>query len=94
MNAVGSELKQVQRSAIPYPQWLNVELTYKCPLHCVYCYNPIDYAKYDQELTTAEWVRVLGEARKMGVVQLGLSGGEPRRTSSASTPICSLPASA
>ncbi len=77
METVGSELKQVQRSDIPYPQWLNVELTYQCPLHCVYCYNPIDYAKYDQELTTAEWVRVLTEARKMGVVQLGLSGGEP-----------------
>ena len=77
MNAVGSELKQMQRSDIPYPQWLNVELTYQCPLHCVYCYNPIDYAKYDAELSTDEWIRVLREARKMGIVQLGLSGGEP-----------------
>src|SRR5687767_7284787 len=67
----------MQRSSLPYPQWLNLELTYQCPLHCVYCYNPLDYAKVEDELSTAEWVRVLGEARKLGVVQLGLSGGEP-----------------
>jgi pyrroloquinoline quinone biosynthesis protein E len=29
------------------------------------------------ELTTAEWTRVLSEARQLGVLQLGLSGGEP-----------------
>jgi pyrroloquinoline quinone biosynthesis protein E len=61
----------------PYPQWLNIELTYQCPLHCVYCYNPVDYAKHNQELGTGEWLRVLREARELGVVQLGLSGGEP-----------------
>ncbi len=77
MNAVGSESRQVERSAIAHPQWLNAELTYKCPLHCVFCYNPIDYAQVEKELTTEEWLRTLREARKMGVVQLGLSGGEP-----------------
>jgi pyrroloquinoline quinone biosynthesis protein E len=64
-------------NTIPYPQWLNIELTYQCPLHCVYCYNPLDYAKHNQELGTEEWLRVLREARELGVVQLGLSGGEP-----------------
>lgn len=61
----------------PYPQWLNLELTYQCPLHCVYCYNPLDYATHNQELSTDQWLRVLREARELGVVQLGLSGGEP-----------------
>lgn len=77
MNAVGSGSSQVQRSAIPHPQWLNAELTYKCPLHCVFCYNPLDYAKVNDELTTDQWLKTLREARKMGVVQLGFSGGEP-----------------
>jgi PqqA peptide cyclase len=77
MNAVGSESRQVERSAIAHPQWLNAELTYKCPLHCVFCYNPIDYAKVEDELSTDEWIRTLRQARKIGVVQLGLSGGEP-----------------
>jgi PqqA peptide cyclase len=59
------------------PRWLLAELTYRCPLQCPYCSNPIDYARHSQELTTDEWVRVFTEARAMGAVQLGLSGGEP-----------------
>ena len=59
------------------PLWLLLELTYRCPLHCVFCYNPTDFANTGAELDTAEWLRVLGEARALGAVQLGLSGGEP-----------------
>jgi len=63
--------------AIGPPLWLLLELTYRCPLQCVFCYNPIDFAKVEDELTTDEWLRVLREARALGSVQLGLSGGEP-----------------
>lgn len=63
--------------AIGPPLWLLLELTYRCPLQCVFCYNPIDFAKVEDELTTEEWLRVLREARALGSVQLGLSGGEP-----------------
>jgi len=59
------------------PLWLLAELTYRCPLHCVFCYNPLDYTAQDAELDTAAWIRVLREARALGAVQLGLSGGEP-----------------
>src|SRR5207249_9263306 len=59
------------------PLWLLAELTYRCPLHCVYCYNPLDYTAHGEELPTAEWLRVLREARALGAVQFGLSGGEP-----------------
>lgn len=59
------------------PFWLLAELTYRCPLHCVFCSNPIDYARHSGELDTATWKRVLGEARALGAVQLGFSGGEP-----------------
>ena len=64
-------------AAINPPLWLLAEVTYKCPLHCVFCSNPVDYAHYDGELTTDEWIRVLREGRAMGAAQLGLSGGEP-----------------
>jgi pyrroloquinoline quinone biosynthesis protein E len=63
--------------AIGPPLWLLLELTYRCPLHCVFCYNPTDFARTGAELPTAEWLRVLAEARALGAVQLGLSGGEP-----------------
>jgi pyrroloquinoline quinone biosynthesis protein E len=59
------------------PLWLLLELTYRCPLHCVFCYNPTDFSNVGRELETAEWLRVLEEARALGSVQLGLSGGEP-----------------
>ena len=59
------------------PLWLLAELTYRCPLHCVFCYNPVDYTQHGAELGTAEWVDVLRQARAMGAAQLGFSGGEP-----------------
>lgn len=59
------------------PLWLLLELTYRCPLHCVYCSNPTEFARTGQELETDDWLRVLREARALGAVQLGLSGGEP-----------------
>ncbi len=65
------------KTNITPPRWLLAELTYSCPLQCPYCSNPIDYANYQSELSTEDWKRVLTEARKMGAVQLGFSGGEP-----------------
>ena len=59
------------------PFGLLAELTYGCPLHCPYCSNPLDLGAYAEELTTAEWQRVLAEGRDLGVLQLHLSGGEP-----------------
>jgi pyrroloquinoline quinone biosynthesis protein E len=59
------------------PLWLLAELTYRCPLHCVFCYNPVDFARHEDELATADWLRVLREARAIGAVQCGFSGGEP-----------------
>src|SRR5215212_11820250 len=62
---------------ISLPLWLLAEVSYKCPLHCVFCYNPVDYATYGKELSTEDWLRVLRQARELGATQLGFSGGEP-----------------
>lgn len=60
------------------PLWLLAEVTYRCPLHCAFCYNPTDYDKHTQnELTTEQWIQALRDARKLGAIQLGISGGEP-----------------
>jgi pyrroloquinoline quinone biosynthesis protein E len=66
----------LQASPSP-PYWLLAELTYRCPLHCAFCYNPLHYDGVRNELSTGEWVDVLRQARALGAVQLGLSGGEP-----------------
>jgi pyrroloquinoline quinone biosynthesis protein E len=75
--AGSSTVEAAGTRALRPPLWLLAELTYKCPLHCVYCSNPLDYAASGRELDTAEWVRVLQEGRRMGSAQLGFSGGEP-----------------
>lgn len=59
------------------PLWLLAELTYRCPLQCSYCSNPLDFAAQDNELSTDEWIDAMRQARAMGAVQLGFSGGEP-----------------
>lgn len=61
----------------PRPYTLIAELTYRCPLRCPYCSNPVDYLDNKDELTTEEWCRVFGEAEELGVMQLHLTGGEP-----------------
>ena len=59
------------------PTTLLAELTHRCPLHCPYCSNPLELIRADAELSTDDWKRVFTQARELGVLQLGLSGGEP-----------------
>jgi pyrroloquinoline quinone biosynthesis protein E len=75
------------------PYALLAEITYRCPLHCPYCSNPVAFpvvaslregprrpqgGGYNNgELTTHEWKRVIREAAALGVLQIGFSGGEP-----------------
>ena len=59
------------------PYTLVAELTYRCPLRCPYCSNPLDFAERGNEIDTDTWLRVFQEAEELGVVQLNLTGGEP-----------------
>ena len=61
------------------PTTLLAELTHRCPLHCPYCSNPLDLIRAESELATEDWKRVFTQARALGVLQLGLSGGESER---------------
>ena len=63
----------------PRPYTLVAELSYRCPLHCPYCSNPVAIRdeRYRDELETEHWARVFREAAELGVLQLALTGGEP-----------------
>src|SRR5499427_7000501 len=73
----------------PRPYALLAEITYRCPLHCPYCSNPVAASLREAsrrlrgsshsngELTTEEWKRIIREAAALGVLQIGFSGGEP-----------------
>ncbi|MCH2169304.1 pyrroloquinoline quinone biosynthesis protein PqqE [Myxococcota bacterium] len=62
---------------VPRPFNLVAELTYRCPLRCVYCSNPIEYSEFREDLDAPTWTRVFSEAADLGVLHVGLTGGEP-----------------
>lgn len=59
------------------PLALIAELTHRCPLHCVYCSNPLELQNRANELGTETWSRIFKEAAELGVMQADLTGGEP-----------------
>jgi PqqA peptide cyclase len=62
---------------IPNPLALIAEVTHRCPLHCVYCSNPVELAGTSSELSTAEWTSVFEQAGKLGMLHAHFTGGEP-----------------
>ena len=52
------------------PLWLLAELTYRCPLQCPYCSNPLDFAAQGQELSTEQWFKVMAEARELSLIHI------------------------
>jgi len=59
------------------PLALIAEITHRCPLHCVYCSNPLQMASPSSELTTQDWERVFEQSAKLGTLHVHLTGGEP-----------------
>ena len=62
---------------VPNPLALIAELTHRCPLHCVYCSNPLQLAGTKSELSTAEWTSVLQQCGTLGMLHAHFTGGEP-----------------
>ena len=67
----------MSNNAIPQPLSLVCEVTHRCPLHCIYCSNPLVMQSPQDEIDTATWARVFREAAALGIVHLHLTGGEP-----------------
>src|ERR1041384_2743633 len=61
------------------PSTLIAELSYQCPLHCPYCSNPVDIGgentRHGREPEHGS--PASPRARRLGVIQLALTGGEP-----------------
>ena len=54
-----------------------IGLTYRCQLGCVHCSAGLYKAERSEELSAAQWLRVLAEIGQMGVPRVNISGGEP-----------------
>ena len=59
------------------PLALIAEVTHRCPLHCVYCSNPLELAGTKEELSTDEWTSVFEQCGKLGMLHAHFTGGEP-----------------
>jgi pyrroloquinoline quinone biosynthesis protein E len=64
-------------AGVPVPMALLAELTHRCPLSCPYCSNPLQLTRRSDELSAAEWADIFGQAARLGVLHVHLSGGEP-----------------
>ena len=64
-------------TATSNPLALVAELSHRCPLHCVYCSNPLELQSRSSELSTETWSRIFKEAAEVGVLQADFTGGEP-----------------
>ena len=62
---------------VSHPLALIAEVTHRCPLHCVYCSNPMQLAGTQSELSTAEWTSVFQQTGKLGMLHAHFTGGEP-----------------
>jgi len=62
---------------IPNPLALIAEITHRCPLHCVYCSNPLELAAASAEMSTTEWIAVFQQAAHLGMLHAHFTGGEP-----------------
>ncbi|MFZ0038036.1 MAG: pyrroloquinoline quinone biosynthesis protein PqqE [Candidatus Acidiferrales bacterium] len=59
------------------PLALIAEITHRCPLHCVYCSNPLEMKSRAEELPAKVWIEAFKQAAALGALQLDLTGGEP-----------------
>lgn len=69
--------EMTDRPSAPRPYTLIAELTYKCPLKCPYCSNPVALRESGEELDTEGWKRAMAGAEEVGALQVHFTGGEP-----------------
>src|SRR3989344_2244272 len=75
VHSTGSNLPDSSRQVPPKPEiglplWLLAELTYRCPLQCPYCSNPLDFAEQGQELSTEQKI---SDFKKAGLDHIQIS---------------------
>src|SRR5271166_3085231 len=59
------------------PLALIAEVTHRCPLHCVYCSNPLQMTGTNSELSTEEWTSIFQQSGQLGMLHAHFTGGEP-----------------
>ncbi|MCG5217570.1 radical SAM protein [Streptosporangium sp. KLBMP 9127] len=67
-----------EKADLPLSGWrLEFEITGRCQLACIHCYADSGPAGDHGTMTEANWRELISDARRLGVSQLQLIGGEP-----------------
>jgi PqqA peptide cyclase len=72
-----TQSSSLQQGRLANPLALIAEVTHRCPLHCVYCSNPMQLAGTQSELSTQDWTSVFQQSGKLGMLHAHFTGGEP-----------------
>ena len=59
------------------PRYIDVAITGKCNLHCLYCSHFTSSSDVPSDLPLEEWLLFFEELNRNGVMRVTLSGGEP-----------------
>jgi len=73
---IGAGLIHRLDGAVQAPYSIQFELTYRCDLNCVMCYNGSGEA-IERELSDDEWLDIVRQAIDLGIMEAIVSGGEP-----------------
>ncbi len=59
------------------PKTLDLEITNRCNLRCLYCYHFSSAGEVDADLPRSEWIQFFEELNRDAVMDVCLAGGEP-----------------
>lgn len=59
------------------PVFIQIGITYKCQCHCIHCYANAPKEEKRKELDLDEIKSIIDQAKKMGLLQVMFTGGEP-----------------
>lgn len=65
------------KTGYEFPLGVQIELTYKCNLKCIHCYNNSGKPPYNKEMELSDWERISREIVTGGCLAVTFSGGEP-----------------
>jgi MoaA/NifB/PqqE/SkfB family radical SAM enzyme len=62
---------------LPAPVYVQIGITYRCQCRCIHCYAKSPRDESDKELCLEEIKSVLDQSKRLGVLQVIFTGGEP-----------------
>lgn len=70
-------LKSIYSQFLDWPKLLMIHPGQDCNLKCIYCYDEEDRKEKEDILSIEEYEKILDQAKRLGISQIQILGGEP-----------------